>query len=63
MFGYPIKSEEGDLAIICNWRWAHGRPEYKLDAGEKRELCVILGPQFRRQGHIGEWPDASDVNQ
>lgn len=56
-FGYPIKWEKGDIAIICNYRWAHGRPEYFLEEGEERELGVILGPQYDRQGQIGEWPE------
>lgn len=54
--GIPILWEKGDLAIICNYRTAHGRPKYDLKKGEKRELGVILGETFQRQGEIdGKW--------
>jgi len=44
--------KKGDLAIICNYRTAHGRPKYDLKSDEKRELGVILGETFSRQGGI-----------
>jgi len=50
--GLPILWQKGDLAIICNYRTAHGRPKYDLAAGEKRELGVILGETFSRQGAL-----------
>jgi len=50
--GIPIIWEKGDIAIICNYRTAHGRPTYDLLPGEKRELGVILGETFERQGGI-----------
>ena len=43
LFGYPIKWAPGDIAVICNWRWAHGRPKIELEEGEVRELGVVLG--------------------
>lgn len=52
--GVPIWWEQGDIASICNWRTAHGRPGYFLQPGEKRELGVMLGEQFTR---VGERPD------
>jgi len=48
--GIPIAWQAGDVAIQCNWRFVHGRPAYKLEKGERRELGVILGETFRRQG-------------
>jgi len=49
-FGLPIRWNKGDIAIHCNYRWAHGRPEYKLNDGDKRQLGVTLGQQFDRVG-------------
>ena len=51
-FGVPLKWERGDIAIVCNWRWAHGRPGYSLENDERRELGVILGETFDRVGDI-----------
>mmetsp|Transcript_106320 Transcript_106320/g.159032 ORF Transcript_106320/g.159032 Transcript_106320/m.159032 type:complete len:100 (+) Transcript_106320:188-487(+) len=49
-------NEVGDIAIVCNYRFAHGRPAINLEEGEKRELGVILGQKFDRQGAIeGKW--------
>ena len=57
MFGYPIKWQKGDIAVVCNWRWAHGRPKITLDENERRELGVVLGPTFARVGQKdGCWP-------
>jgi hypothetical protein len=53
-FGIPIDWRVGDIALICNYRFAHGRPAIHLDAGEERELGVLLGEQFDR---IGALPD------
>lgn len=50
--GVPIMWGKGDLAIICNYRTAHGRPKYELAKGEKRELGVILGEAFDRVGQL-----------
>ena len=55
-FGIPIFWEKGDIAIVCNYRFAHGRPSYSLQPGEKRELGVILGETFKRKGpRIRAW--------
>lgn len=52
--GFPIGGpngwRKGDIAISCNYRFAHGRPGYHLEAGEKRDLGVILGPMYKRLG-------------
>lgn len=50
--GVPVMWGKGDLAIICNFRTAHGRPKYELAKGEKRELGVILGETFERVGRL-----------
>jgi len=52
--GTKIDWGVGDVAVICNYRFAHGRPEIHLDDGEHRKLGVLLGPQFDR---IGPRPD------
>ncbi len=52
--GTPIDWNVGDVAVICNYRFAHGRPGIELAAGEHRELGVVLGAQFDR---IGVLPD------
>ncbi len=55
-FGIPINWNKGDIAIVCNWRWAHGRPGIHLGPGEQRELGVLIGAPFDRVGDIdGKW--------
>lgn len=51
-FGMPINWSEGDVGVICNYRWAHGRPGIKLADGEQRKLGVVLGDQYDRVGVI-----------
>jgi hypothetical protein len=36
------------VAVICNYRFAHGRPGIEVPSGEKRELGVMLGRFFER---------------
>ncbi|MEM1376838.1 MAG: TauD/TfdA family dioxygenase [Pseudomonadota bacterium] len=47
-FGMPIEWAQGDIAIVCNYRFAHGRPAIHLEEGEKRELGVMIGAAFER---------------
>ena len=55
-FGIPIDWNVGDVAVVCNWRWAHGRPGIHLDEGEQRDLGVMLGATFERVGDLpGKW--------
>lgn len=54
MHGVPINWESGDLAMLCNWRHAHGRPAYSCKPGEKRELGVILGDEFNRVNEVAD---------
>lgn len=49
-FGVPIDWNVGDLALVCNYRWAHGRPGIVLEGDEQRELGVLLGETFERVG-------------
>lgn len=49
-FGTPIDWSVGDVAVICNYRFAHGRPEIRLEDGEARKLGVMLGEQYDRVG-------------
>ncbi len=53
-FGTPIDWRVGDIAVVCNYRFAHGRPGIDLHTGERRELGVVLGEQFDR---VGVLPD------
>ena len=54
--GIPINWKRGDMAFICNYRFAHGRPAFELLPGERRELGVVLGDTFERQGALaGKW--------
>ena len=53
-FGIPIPWSVGDVAIACNYRFAHGRPAIHLDVGEARELGVVIGESFER---VGDLPD------
>lgn len=55
-FGFPIKWKRGDLIVVCNYRYAHGRPAIEMKSGEKRNLGILLGPTFKRIGHVeGKW--------
>ena len=51
-FGIPIDWNKGDVAIVCNYRFAHGRPAIHLAEGEERELGVLLGETFERVGDL-----------
>jgi hypothetical protein len=53
-FGTKIDWRQGDVAVICNYRFAHGRPEIQLESGEQRTLGVILGEQFDRIGQLAD---------
>ena len=55
-FGTPIDWRVGDVAVVCNYRFAHGRPAIHLEPGEERELGVMLGRPFDRVGDLpGAW--------
>jgi len=55
-FGIPIPWQAGDVAVVDNMKFAHGRPACILEPGEKRELGVMLGPFFERQETVeGKW--------
>lgn len=47
-YGIPIRWNVGDVALICNYRFAHGRPAVHLKDGEHRELGVLIGDAFNR---------------
>lgn len=49
-FGFPLKWQVGDIAMICNYRWAHGRPAYTMGKGDERKLGVTLGVLVNRVG-------------
>ncbi len=53
-FGIPIEWKVGDIAIVCNYRFAHGRPAIYLGEGEERELGVVIGAAYER---VGDLPD------
>ena len=55
-FGIPIEWSVGDIAIVCNYRFAHGRPGIHLEEGEARELGVLIGEAYERVGDLpGKW--------
>ena len=55
-FGIPLAWQPGDVAVLCNMRYAHGRPGISLQEGEQRELGVMLGEFFERQEtQEGKW--------
>ncbi len=55
-YGTPINWRPGDVAVICNYRFAHGRPGITLGDGEQRVLGVVLGDQYERVGvRPGRW--------
>lgn len=53
-FGVPIDWSVGEVALVCNYRWAHGRPGIVLEDGEQRELGVLLGETFDRVGDFDD---------
>jgi len=56
--GMPIKWKKGDVLVMCNIRWAHGRPAYSLNDGEQRKLGVVLGKKVNRVGQDdSKWED------
>ena len=55
-YGIPIDWKVGDVALICNYRFAHGRPSIHLKPGESRELGVLIGESFDRVEAVeGKW--------
>ena len=55
-FGMPVDWRVGDVVIVCNYRFAHGRPGIHLQDGEARELGVLIGESYERVGAIdGKW--------
>jgi len=56
LHGLPLDWSQGDVAVVCNHRWAHGRPAFSAGPGEQRSLGVVLGEMFEREGqHKGKW--------
>lgn len=54
--GFPVNWRDGDVLVVCNLSYAHGRPAYSLAPGQQRELGVVLGPKYQRVGQIpGKW--------
>ena len=53
-YGFPVQWKQGDAVIVCNYRFAHGRPAIELQPGEQRELGVVLGTFYDR---VGVLPD------
>ena len=51
-FGIEIDWRQGDVAMVCNHRFAHGRPAISLGPGEDRVLGVMLGASFDRVGAV-----------
>jgi len=55
-FGIPIEWSVGDIVMVCNYRFAHGRPAIHLEDGEERELGVLIGEAYERvQCRDGKW--------
>jgi hypothetical protein len=53
-YGQPIPWSVGDVAVVCNYRFAHGRPGIHLRGDEQRQLGVVIGNTFER---VGDLPD------
>lgn len=51
-FGQPVDWDVGDILIVCNFRFAHGRPGIELAPGEQRELGVLIGDAYQRVGDL-----------
>lgn len=52
--GVQLDWNKGDIAVVCNHRWAHGRPRFELLPGQRRELGVVLGQTYTRVGQLEE---------
>ena len=48
-FGTQVTWNVGDLAIVCSYRLAHGRPEINLNDGEELEPGVLISEPLVRQ--------------
>ena len=60
-FGIPLKWQKGDVAVLDNMRYAHGRPGIHLLPGEQRELGVVLGKHYDLQEHRDDKWTESDI--
>ena len=60
-FGIPLTWQEGDVAVLDNMKYAHGRPGINLLPGEQRELGVVLGKHYDLQQHRGDKWSESDI--
>lgn len=55
-FGIRLDWAVGDVVIVCNYRFAHGRPGIRLENSEERELGVLIGEAYERVGDVdGKW--------
>jgi alpha-ketoglutarate-dependent taurine dioxygenase len=48
--GVRVQWETGDILAFCNYRYAHGRPAFHLHKWEQRQIGVLLGEKFWREG-------------
>lgn len=60
-FGIPLTWKRGDVAVLDNFRYAHGRPGVHLLPGEQRELGVMLGQFYELGEHREDKWLTSDV--
>jgi hypothetical protein len=60
--GVQIPWKTGEVAVLDNFLWSHGRPEIPLKAGERRELGVILGMLIEKLDYNPDAPFASRAN-
>lgn len=55
-YGMKLDWKVGEAALVCNYRFLHGRPIVQLEAGQIRNLGVVLGEIFNRVGPVpGKW--------
>jgi hypothetical protein len=47
-FGIQFPWSVGDIAIVCNYRFAHGSPSVQQAPGEERELGILFGESYER---------------
>jgi len=48
--GIRVRWQTGDIVAFCNYRFAHGRPAFELRSWEERQIGVMLGEKFWREG-------------
>ncbi|XP_075239838.1 uncharacterized protein LOC142335285 isoform X2 [Convolutriloba macropyga] len=50
--GIQFNWRPGEAVLACNYRFAHGQPDFRLEKDEKREIATVYGELFNRIGPL-----------